>query len=139
MSGSLTEQRNPYKGKPPHPWIRVRLVGPNGAEIEMDLVADTGNPVALILDPRTMAQFRHGVCASLTSNFGTLDGGWVRVIIPETNLDLMLVGFGSNTVAATVQQYSPDFVGLLGLPVLRMMEYGGDQYWFWIRPAMGVP
>jgi hypothetical protein len=139
MSNGMNEQRNAYKGTTPHAWIRLRLVARNGTVADVELIVDTGNPLAVIIDSRTMAQFRHGDCASLTSNFGQLDGGWLRVVVPEAMLDQMMVGFSSDIVAGTARQDSPDFQGLIGLPLLRMMEYGGDPDWFWIRPAAGVP
>jgi hypothetical protein len=36
---------------------------------------------------------------------------------------------------AAAEASSPDFGGLVGLPLLRLMEYGGDADWFWLRPA----
>jgi hypothetical protein len=38
------EQRNPYKGFPDRPWIRLRLTASDGTGEEMELLADTGNP-----------------------------------------------------------------------------------------------
>ena len=32
-----------------------------------------------------------------------------------------------------------DFSGLVGLPLLRLLEYGGDADWFWLRPASTSP
>jgi hypothetical protein len=39
-------QKNPYKGKPERPWIRVRLATTSGKFLEFELLADTGNPCA---------------------------------------------------------------------------------------------
>jgi hypothetical protein len=34
-----------------------------------------------------------------------------------------------------VKRSDPEFGGLVGLPLLRMLEYGGDAGWFWIRSS----
>jgi hypothetical protein len=41
--------------------------------------------------------------------------------------------FGSDEAAAAATRSHPDFVGLVGLPALRLAEYGGDSDTFWIR------
>jgi len=57
MSGSL-EQRNPYKGFPGRPWVRLRLLATDGATQELELVADTGNPYAVIIETAQMLRFK---------------------------------------------------------------------------------
>src|SRR5438876_5430406 len=49
-----------------------------------------------------------------------------------------LVGFASGPVTVAARASSPDFEGLAGLPLLRLMEYGGDADYFWVRePRLG--
>jgi hypothetical protein len=57
MTQVLFEQRNPYKGSPPRPWVRLRLEAADGSLQEIELLADTGNPFALIIDQASMGSF----------------------------------------------------------------------------------
>jgi hypothetical protein len=133
------EQRNGYKGVAPRAWVRVRLVAPNGSETELELMADTGNPYPLIISMALMGQFSSRQVSPRRSHFGPLIGGWLHLRIPDVNFDQQIMGFANDAIVATTQASCPDFQGLAGLPLLRMVEYGGDPYWFWIRPAIGVP
>jgi hypothetical protein len=133
MTTVLFEQRNPYKGTPPRPWARLRLAAPDGFTRELELVADTGNPCALIigLADMTVLQFKAG--PSRPTNFGMLQGGWLHLSMSELGLNQQILGYASDVVLAAAQSRSPDFAGLLGLPLLRLLEYGGDADWFWLR------
>ena len=137
MSSGDFEQRNLYNGTPPCCWIRVRLRAPDGSDHEFNLLADTGSPVAIILGLTTLATMKHGDASGLGSNFGQLVGAWFHVRMAELGLDHKLVGYGSDNVLSTVKTGCPDFEGLAGLPLLRLMEYGGDADAFWVRP-LGV-
>jgi len=139
MSGTRLEQRNPYKGISPRAWVRVQLLALDGSTEEVELLADTGNPFALIIGSIQMARvIRRGVLP-VNTNFGRMDGGWVRVMIPDVGFDEEVLGYASDRVVNTAQRDSPDFEGLVGLPLLRMLEYGGDADWFWIRLQGGNP
>lgn len=127
------EQRNPYDGDPPRPWIIVRLAGKDGATQEFKLVADTGNPFELIIDATSMAELNHGDGPPVETNFGTLAGGWLLLAMPELGLTKKVLGHASDVVVASVKSSHPGFQGLAGLPLLRMLEYGGDADAFWIR------
>src|SRR6266542_5151978 len=132
MSGASLEQRNPYKGTRPRAWVRVQLLALDGSTEEVDLLADTGNPLALVVGSVRMGRvIRRGV-PPVTTNFGRMNGGWVRVMIPDVGFDEEVLGYASDRVVNTAQRDSPDFEGLVGLPLLRMLEYGGDADWFWI-------
>jgi hypothetical protein len=139
MSGGISEQRNPYKGTPPRSWIRVQLLAPDGSMQEIDLLADTGNPAAIIVSDDLMRRFTHLPLGGQASNFGPLTGGALRVVIPDVGFDGVLIGYASDRVVRTAKASSPDFEGLAGLPLLRMLEYGGDSDWFWIRPLGSNP
>lgn len=136
---SPLEQRNGYKGNSPCAWVRVRLVAPNGSEKELELLADTGCPYPVIISTALMGQFSSRYLPPRRSNFGVLAGGWLHLRIPDVNFDQQFMAFANDAIVTSAQTSCPDFEGLFGLPLLRMMEYGGDHYWFWIRPAMGVP
>jgi hypothetical protein len=130
-----TEQRNFYKGSPERPWIRLRLNAPNGSAHELELLADTGNPCSLIISRSNMAALKLKGAANLKTNFGQLFGGWLELAMPELGLTQTIRAYASDKVVTAVKNSSPDFQGLAGLPLLRLLEYGGDANAFWIRKA----
>jgi hypothetical protein len=73
------------------------------------------------------------------SNFGRLKGGYLRLAMPDFALTQTIVGYGSDAVLNAVQKSHPNYDGLVGLPLLRLVEYGGDSNSFWIRPPLGTP
>ena len=129
----MPEQRNSYKGLPPRPWVRLTLIAASGAQREIDALADTGNPCAFIVSPEVMRQFNQGTAPGMNTNFGALDGGWLRVQIPETGFDEAVLAYASETVVHAAADSHADFEALAGLPLLKMMVYGGDRNSFWIR------
>jgi hypothetical protein len=129
----MREQRNAYKGSPERPWLRLTLVAADGSSRSLDVVPDTGNPCALIVDNATLSQFNMGLTPGISTNFGALRGGWLRMQIPALSVDQTVLAYGSDTVAHAVSASQSDFVGLAGLPLLRMVEYGGDRKEFWLR------
>ena len=139
MSGAPQEQRNPYKGTPPRSWIRIELVALDGTVQSLELLADTGSPFLLIVSDGTMRRFAWQPAPGRASSFGQLPGGVLRVAIPQLGFDSLVVGFASDALVREAQVSSPDFEGLAGLPFLRMVEYGGDADWFWIRPQGSNP
>lgn len=139
MTPASYEQRNPYKGAPPRPWVRLRLVAPDGTFQELDLLADTGNPCALIIGRAFMAQLKHAAGPDVNTNFGLLEGGWLLLQMPELGLTQPVLGFASDAVMTAAKASSTDFEGLAGLPLLRSVEYGGDANSFWVRSAAGTP
>lgn len=80
-----------------------------------------------------MARLRQEAGPVVTSNLGLLDGGWLRVEMPEFGLDHDLLGYGSDAVANMTKKSDPGFEGIVGLSFLRLLEYGGDANWFWLR------
>src|SRR5436309_298210 len=110
-------QRNPYKGAPPRAWVRLRFVTLDGIVHERELLADTGSPCAVILGQSDLSSFSRAAAAVVRSNFGQLNGGWLRIDMPELNLTSRVLGFGSDRVLQTVQAASADFAGLVGLPL----------------------
>ena len=139
MSSGPSEQRNPYKGSPPRPCVRLRLIAPDGTAHETELVADTGNPCALIISQSLMARLKQRAAPDLQSNFGLLEGGWVRLAMPGLGLHQDVEGFASDAVVTATERSSPDFQGLAGLPFLRLLAYGGDANWFWLRAVQSQP
>jgi len=133
MPSTPNFQSNPYKGARPRCWIRIRLVGLDGSTYERDMLADSGSPCAVILGADDLNLLSHGTAARANTNFGRMAGGWLRLAMPEFALTDLVRGFGSNEVLKAVQTDCPDFCGLVGLPLLRMLEYGGNRTSFWIR------
>jgi hypothetical protein len=129
----MAEQRNLYKGSPLRPWIRLDLVAADGTTREIEVLADTGNPCALIVGTLVMRQFNLGMAPGMSSNFGPLDGGWLRTQMPEIGFDENVLAYSSDAVVQAAQASHADFSGLAGLPLLKMLQYGGDRDSFWIR------
>ena len=139
MSSTPYRQQNPYKGTSPRCWIRLRFAATDGSLHERELVADTGSPCAVILSQTDLALLLRSAAAGMNSNFGHLTGAWLELSMPELGLNTQVVGYGSDQVLQAVQQDSIDFSGLAGLPLLRMVEYGGDATSFWIQEAPTAP
>ncbi len=132
-------QRNPYKGTTARGWVRLRFAAADGSVHERELVADTGSPCAVIFGLSDFTLLSHASAPGTNSNFGTLIGGWLELSRPELGLTGQIRGFGSDPVLQAVQRDSADFAGLVGLPLLRLVEYGGDATSFWVRKAGGGP
>ncbi len=59
----------------------------------------------------------------------------MRIRMPELGLVEFIQGYsGNDAVTATMHSHF-DFQGLIGLPVLRLIECGGNGSDFWIRSA----
>lgn len=133
MSSIPYRQQNPYKGTSPRCWIRLRFAASDGSLHERELVADTGSPCAVILGSTDLALLLRSAAAGMNSNFGPLTGAWLELSMPELGLITPVVGYGSDQVLQAVQRDSVDFAGVAGLPLLRMVEYGGGATSFWVR------
>lgn len=99
------------------------------------MLADTGNPCPLIVGAGALAQFNLGIAPGMKTNFGPLEGGWLRVQIPELCFDNTILAYGSDAVVEAAQSSHDALAGLPGLPLLRMFEYGGDRDYFWLRSS----
>lgn len=126
-------QENPYRGDPPRPWLDVRFVARDGSIREHALVVDTGSPAHVIIGPDLLAAvtWRGGV--PMGSNFGDMESGDVHVIVSEIEDEHEVLAYSSLRVLDAVRRDDPGFGGLIGLPLLRLMEYGGNAHRFWVR------
>ncbi len=131
----LPGQLREYRGFPQRAWMRIRLQSLEDEIVEMDAMIDTGCPYSIVLDDRLFERFMHRYIKSVESNFGLLAGGWLRAIVPGTRLNADVVGYGSSTILRLLHASDRRFEGLIGLPLLRMLEYGGDATRFWIRDS----
>ncbi|MBA4065038.1 MAG: hypothetical protein C0501_15255 [Isosphaera sp.] len=127
----MAEQRNRYRGS--RPWLRLGFRAADGAVCHFDLVADTGSAPGLILRPDVMDRLRFLPYRNRVSNLGELVGGWVRLYNPEFGVVETVVAYGNARGAELAARSHPDFVGLIGLPILRVGEYGGNATDFWFR------
>ncbi|MBX9627692.1 MAG: hypothetical protein K2X82_28090 [Gemmataceae bacterium] len=129
----MPEQRNLYRAG--RPWLGLGFMLPGGSVRHMELVADTGSPAAVILGEDLFAQLVHDwvPARDRTGRFGPHRAGWVRLYTPELDLVEFVLGYGNDETARTVGRSSLNFVGLVGLPVLRLGEYGGNNDSFWLR------
>ena len=86
-----------------------------------------------------MATLNQRAAPDIRSNFGLLQGCWLRLTMPELGMDQDVIGFSSDAVVIATKASNPDFEGLAGLPFLRFLEYGGDAASFWIRSIHSRP
>lgn len=127
------EQRNAYLGDLPRPYVSVTLRGKRGSVIELELVADTGSPYALVIGTDVIREFHFREAADVFGNFGWLEGGWMKLSIPGVEWTGQCIAYGSDAVVESTRKSSSRFDGLFGLPLLRKFEYGGNASWFWLR------
>jgi hypothetical protein len=83
----MREQRNSYKGSPLRPWFALTLIAADGSTKSIEVLADTGNPCALIVSPRPLDDFNSGLAPGTETNFGPLAGGWLRLQISEVGFE----------------------------------------------------
>lgn len=127
----MAEQRNPYRGG--RPWLRLGFRASDGAVHYLDLVADTGSAAQIVLRADRLTALRFLPLPDRPSNFGTMTGGLLRLYTPELGLVETILGYGNDRIAATAARSHPDFTGIVGLPLLRLGEYGGNATDFWFR------
>jgi hypothetical protein len=82
-----------------------------------------------------LPDFSFGAGTHVNSNFGFLESAWCHLAMPEFGLDSLILGYDSDEVLDSARADHPDFQGLAGLPLLRLLEYGGDADEFWIRKS----
>ena len=68
----MPQQQTVYKGNPPRPWIRACLRHSDGTIQALQLVADTGNPFAIIISTDNMLRFKQRDAIAQGTNFGLL-------------------------------------------------------------------
>lgn len=131
-------QRNPYKGSPPRAWVSLRFIAPDGSPHERQLLVDTGSPCAVIVSRADLSLLPCNRAEEVNSNFGALIGAWLQLDVPELGLASEVLGFGSDKVMQVARDADPEFAGLVGLPLLRMVEYGGDGNAFWLTKPKSI-
>ncbi len=99
------------------------------------MIADIGSPFAVVIGAEHLPDFSFGAGTHVQTNFGFLESAWLHVTMPEFGLDSLILGYGSDEVLDSARSDHPDFAGLAGLPLLRLLEYGGNATEFGIRRA----
>jgi len=96
------------------------LTEKNGTAHEIELLADTGNPFAVVISHAVMASLKIRSAPDVNTNFGVLEGGWVHLQMPELGLDGDVIGYASDAVVNSTQTSSPDFQGARRLAALAL-------------------
>lgn len=129
----MSEQRNPYKGRPPRPWLKLSFLERSGLRLELELLADTGSSQGIVVQQELFERLVIRKTRNIETNFGVMQGGWIRLHSTELGLVELVEAFGCDEMARSAMRSSLDFSGVVGLPVLRLLEYGGNYDSFWIR------
>lgn len=128
------EFRNPYRGVTEWAWLRLDFRAPDGMIHGMDLVVDTGCPDAVVLrKPAFDLIVTSSAPGYVSGGWGFMEGGWLQLDMPACGLIQLVHGYANNIIGASVAADDPNFMGLVGLPVLRLGEYGGNATDFWFR------
>lgn len=133
---TFNEERFTYKGSPPRSWFQITLQALDGTIEPLDVLADTGSPFFLIVSEDTMGRFKMNDGPAINTNFGPMKAGWLQVSIPLVREQLFVEGYSSEAVVGAAKQSSSDFEGLAGLPLLRLIQFGGNANFFWIKPSI---
>ncbi len=110
-----------------------RLPRPDGTIHSFDLVVDTGCDDAIVLRKSAFDLVTHGVAPSYFSSWGLMQGGWLDIDMPACGLAARVHGYADYQLSAGVAASDPNFMGLVGLPLLRFGEFGGNATDFWFR------
>ncbi len=135
----MSEQLNPYFGRYARPFLRTTFSERNGTTQELMLLADTGSPYPVILSPFWFDRLVHTETRDVDTNFGRLYSGWVHLYMPDYGLSELAKGYSNQHVGESLAEENPDLVGLVGLPLLRLGEYGGNATDFWFRSSPPTP
>ena len=135
----MTVQQNAYLGRTPRPFLRMTLSDLAGTAHDLMLLADTGSPYALILKEFWFDRLVHTDTKDIDTNFGRMASGWVHLYMPDFGISELVKAYSNRSVGRDLAAEHPDFAGLVGLPVLRLGEYGGNATDFWFRYPPPTP
>jgi len=135
----MSELRQPYRGLPFRPILSLTFRTRDGVRHSLSLLADTGCPQDLILAPKWFDALVLADAEGIENNFGPMNAGWFRLHMPEIGLVELVNGFGSLEVGEAIATELPGVAGLVGLPILRLGEYGGNATDFWFRSSPSTP
>ncbi len=136
----MAEQRNRYRGPLNRAWLRLDLRAADGTVHSLDLVVDTASHYGLILRRSLFEQLVHRRIDPEFNQYGMMHGGWLQLYMPASGLVELIRGYGNDILATGVAEEDSNFMGLIGMPVLRLGEYGGNATDFWFRyPPTSTP
>lgn len=127
----MSEQKRPYLSR--RPWLEFTFLTPDGVRADVNLVADTGCPFDFVLAPELFDLLVRCPFPTERTNFGTLTAGTVLVYMPEVGFVELVRALRSDELGQRLEREHPTFAGLVGLPILRLGEYGGNATEFWFR------
>jgi hypothetical protein len=105
----------------------------DGTVHPLDLVVDTASADAFVLRMSVFEQLMWSPNRSTATTWGFMLGGWLRLYMPASGLVELIAGYGNNMLAAGVAAEDPQFMGLVGMPFLRLGEFGGNADALWFR------
>ena len=127
------EYRTAYRGLTERAWISLDFRARDGTLHSLDLVVDTASEDAIILRKPVFDLLVTRPAQSYFSSWGFMHGGWLQLDMPACGLVQQVLGYANDMIGAGVAADDPNFMGLVGLPVLRLGQYGGDATDFWFR------
>lgn len=134
----MSEQRRPYRSR--RAWLEFTFFTPDGFRADVNLVADTACPFDFILAPDVydlLARSPLGIIPN--TNYGDLPSGVVLLYMPEIGLVEFVRALRSDLLGEVLEREHPTFAGMVGLPILRLGEYGGNATDFWFRYPTPTP
>lgn len=96
-------------------------------------MVDTGSDDAIVLRKSAFDLITHGIASSYFSSWGFMLGGWLDIDMSACGLVQRVHGYSNYNLSVGVAASDPNFMGLVGLPILRLAEYGGNATDFWFR------
>lgn len=77
--------------------------------------------------------------SQFTGPYGPMTPATINVEIPEIGLAASITAHECPMIEALVKASHQDFDGLVGLPLLQLTEYGGNDEEFWVKPLPTLP
>ena len=129
----MSEQRNAYAGRSLRAWLRFAFRDAAGLSADVQLIVDTGSPMGLTLNPALFDEYVFDLGQPTATNFGPMETGWFQLLMSGNEAAVVVRAYRSEPVGKMAAKSHPDFAGLVGLPILRLGEYGGNASEFWFR------
>ena len=132
----MAEQRNPYKGQSSRAFLRLDFRAPDASRRTLELLVDTGSAEGVMVSRDVYHQLVFAPLRPVVfPSWGFTFRGWFRLAMPSLGLTEWVEGYGNDLIATAAADEHPDFQGLVGLPILRLGEYGGPGH----QTAEAVP
>jgi hypothetical protein len=111
-------------------WVTVTLESPPKSKghrkrIVKKLVADLGCPFEMIVDAQTLKSVKWRGSADQSSNYGWLQGAFVRVVIPALEFAEEMPAYSNPRIVRLMREEG--FDGLVGKPFLDRFHWGNGD------------